>query len=183
MASKQERNPEDRGRIWQKIAIKDFETQPFRLIGTQWMLITARHPDGRVNTMTASWGGLGIMWNKPVALIVIRPSRYTKEMVDAAEIFSLSFLPAAYKKQLGYLGRVSGRDEDKIERSKLTLIDLDGAPAFAESELILTCRKAYRQVYDPAGFIDPSIAENYPQRDYHTLYLAEVITIRRRTES
>ena len=107
-----------------KIAVKDFQANPFDLIGKKWMLVTAEH-EGVVNTMTASWGGLGHMWNKDVAYVVIRPQRYTKDLVDQEETFTLSFFGEEHRKALGYLGTVSGRDEDKISKSGLTPIQVE----------------------------------------------------------
>lgn len=161
---------------FKEINPKQFIVSPFACIGDDWMLITARK-DGQVNTMTASWGGLGVMWGKNVAMIVVRPSRYTKAFVDAADTFSLSFLPSAYRKQLNYLGSVSGRDEPKIERSGLTVVDDDGTPCFAQADRILICRKIFAQVYDPQCFMDPAIDACYPDKDYHTLYYGEVMKI------
>ena len=67
--------------------------------------------------MTASWGGVGIMWGKTAATIYLRPQRYTKEFVDANDTFTLSFFGGREKQAMGYLGKVSGRDEpDKISR-------------------------------------------------------------------
>ena len=80
------------------------------------MLITAGDRNGS-NTMTASWGGVGIMWGKPVATAYIRPQRYTKEFVDDNEYFTLSFLPEEQRKALNICGSVSGRDvEDKWKK-------------------------------------------------------------------
>lgn len=149
---------------------------PFQLLGSDWTLITARKGDA-VNTMTAAWGGLGIMWGKPVAFIVIRPQRYTREFVDTADKFSLSFFGSSYRRELNYLGTVSGRDEPKIERSGLTLINRLDTPCFAEAEKILICRKLYRQEYDPALFVDPSLGKMYPQKDYHIQYIGEVLQV------
>jgi flavin reductase (DIM6/NTAB) family NADH-FMN oxidoreductase RutF len=98
-----------------------FEQSPFKLIGKDWMLITAEK-DGKVNTMTASWGGFGVMWAKNVAYIVIRPQRYTKEFIDSSDTFSLTFLDNSFRTTLNYLGTKSGRDEDKIKHSNLTLL-------------------------------------------------------------
>ena len=80
----------------------------FAELGRDWALITAQK-DGKVNTMTAAWGGIGVMWGKDVAFVVVRPTRYTKEFLDAGDTFSLSFLPAEHKKTLSYFGSVSGR--------------------------------------------------------------------------
>ena len=64
------------------VAPEDFDQSVFRLIGKEWMLVTAKNQEGKVNTMTASWGGLGVMWGKNVAVTVLRPQRYTKEFID-----------------------------------------------------------------------------------------------------
>lgn len=147
---------------------------PFRLIGKDWMLVTAEW-GGKVNTMTASWGGLGVMWGKNVAFIVIRPQRYTKEFVDAADTLSLSFYGEEYRDRLAYLGKVSGRDEDKITKAGLTLLREQGTPYFAEAKLTLLCKKLFAQPYLPQSFLDGEIAPKwYPEADYHTLYIAEV---------
>lgn len=137
----------------------------FTMIGKEWLLVTAEK-DGRGNTMTASWGGLGVMWGKNVAFIVLRPQRYTKEFVDAGETFSLSVLGENYRKTLSYLGSVSGRNEDKVAKSGLTVEHEDGTPYFGEAETVLVCRKLYAQPYDPACFIDKSCEERwYPEKD------------------
>ena len=106
---------------------EELSENAFSTIGKDWMLITAE-VDGKVNTMTASWGGLGVMWNKDVAYIFIRPQRYTKEFVDGSSHLSLSVLKEGFRKELTYLGTVSGRDEAKIEKAGLTICHEDGVP-------------------------------------------------------
>ncbi len=162
---------------YREITPEQLEKSPFQLIGHDWMLISAEK-DGKVNTMTASWGGLGVMWGKNVAFIVIRPERYTKEFVDGSATLSLSFLPKEFKKQLGYLGSVSGRDEDKIAKSGLSVTHLDETPFFEEAELAIFCQKLFAQEYDPASFLDLAIdGKWYPEKDYHTLYIGEITHI------
>lgn len=151
-----------------------FEKSPFRLIGTDWMLIAATK-DGRTNAMTASWGGLGRMWNKDVAFVFIRPQRFTKTLVDGAETFSLTFFGADYKKMLTYMGSASGRDEDKIAHSGLTLLHDGDTPYFEEAQAAVLCKKLYAQAMRPDCFLDDTFnAEFYPGSDHHTLYIAEV---------
>ncbi|NDV47122.1 flavin reductase family protein [Paludibacter sp. 221] len=140
----------------------------------KWMLITAEK-DGKVNTMTASWGGFGIMWNKEVAFVVIRPQRYTKEFVDSADSFSLSFFGDEYKKQLSYLGSTSGRDENKIEKVGLTVVMDKGIPYFDEAETVVVAKKLFAQPITEDSFIDKKVIENwYSQKDFHVLYIAEI---------
>lgn len=153
---------------------EELQKNVFSMIGKEWLLVTAEK-EGQVNTMTASWGGLGVMWGKNVAFIVLRPQRYTKEFVDAGGTFSLSVLDGEYRKTLNYLGTVSGRNEDKVAKSGLTVEHAEGTPYFGEANTVLICRKLYVQQYDPACFIDKSCDERwYPEKDYHTMYIAEI---------
>ena len=154
--------------------VKELQGNPWKMIGDEWMLVTAEK-EGKVNTMTASWGGVGIMWGKTVATAYLRPQRYTKEFVDAGDIFTLSFFGGKEKKAMGYLGSVSGRDEaDKIGKTGLHVTELDGAPAFEEAELVLVCRKLYAQEMKPECFTGTEEIEKWsPDRDFHTMYIAE----------
>ena len=151
------------------------EENVFSLIGDRWMLVAATDKSGMTNAMTASWGGVGVLWGKKVAFVFIRPQRYTKKFVDEAERFSLSFFDDSFKKTLGYMGKVSGRDEDKIAKSGLTLSDINGVPVFKEASLTLVCRKLYRQTLEEKCFLETdNIDKWYPQRDYHDVYVAEI---------
>ena len=151
------------------------EENVFSLIGDRWMLVAATDKSGKTNAMTASWGGVGVLWGKKVAFVFIRPQRYTKKFVDEAERFSLSFFDDSFKKTLGYMGKVSGRDEDKIAKSGLTLSDINGVPVFKEASLTLVCRKLYRQTLEEKCFLETdNIDKLYPQRDYHDVYVAEI---------
>lgn len=157
-----------------EISYSDFNENAFDMIGKDWLLLTAEK-EGKVNTMTASWGGVGILWNKKVAYIFIRPQRYTKEFVDSSDRLSISVLPNSYRKELQYLGTVSGRDEDKIEKAKLTVNKYEDVPYFEEGRLTFICRKLYAQEMEEKDFIDKSIIDScYPNRDYHTMYVVEI---------
>lgn len=115
------------------------------------------------------------MWGKNVAFIVLRPQRYTKEFVDAGETFSLSVLDESFRKTYSYLGTVSGRDEDKIAKSGLTVTHEGETPYFEEANTVLVCRKLYAQEYQPECFLNKEPdAKWYPGKDYHTMYIAEI---------
>lgn len=159
---------------YKEINPEELNKSAFQLIGKDWMLIAAQR-DNKVNAMTASWGGFGVMWGKNVVYIVLRPQRYTKEFVDNSDTFSISFLGNDYKKQLGYLGSVSGRDEDKIVKSKLTVSHMDDTPYFEEGNTVLICKKLYAQEFRPECFIQADLDEKwYGEKDYHTMYVAEI---------
>ena len=156
---------------------KTLQENVFSLIGDKWMLITAG--SGEVcNTMTASWGGLGILWGAPVATCYIRPQRYTKEFVDREEYFTLTFFGEEYRKALALCGSKSGREIDKVKECGFTVKTAAcGAPYFEEAELVLVCRKRFAQDMDPANIPDDIKEKWYPERDYHTLYIGEIVEI------
>lgn len=115
------------------------------------------------------------MWNKKVAFVVIRPQRYTKEFIDGSASLSLSLLDDSHRKTLNYLGTVSGRDEDKVGKSGLTVAHAGETPYFEEANTVLICKKLFAQEYQPESFIDTTIdAAMYPGKDYHTMYIVEI---------
>ena len=136
--------------MFQKVDPKTLDLNPFAAIGSQWMLITAGTPE-RCSTMTASWGGLGVLWGAPMAICYIRPQRYTKEFVDSSEFFTLSFFPQEYRPQLSLCGSKSGRDVDKVKECGFTVAAGAGnAPYFEQAALVLVCRKRMAMPMDPA---------------------------------
>jgi len=149
----------------------------FSLIADKWMLITAGTAED-CNTMTASWGGLGIMWNDPVATCYIRPQRYTREFVDREEYFTLTFFSEEYRKALALCGSKSGRDVDKVKECGFTVKTAAcGAPYFEEAELVMVCRKRFAQRMDPANIPEDVKAAQYPNEDYHIMYIGEIIEV------
>jgi len=160
---------------WKEMSPNQWEESVFRRISKDWMLVTAKKEDGSVNAMTASWGGLGIMWNKPVAFVVIRPQRYTKEFVDASGALSLTFFGEEYRKMLAYMGTVSGRDENKIAVQGLTVAYEGEIPYFEEANTAMITRVLFAQPYQADSFLDIQMREQmYPTEDYHTLYICEI---------
>lgn len=159
---------------FREVQVQDLNFNPFTKIGKEWMLISAGD-EKKVNTMTASWGGAGVLWGDNVVTAYIRPNRYTKEFVDEQECFSLSFFDG-YKKELGVLGTVSGRNTDKIKDVNFHVTMLDNIPAFEEAKLVLIVKKLYVDSIKPGKFLDPAIDEKwYPEKDYHEMYIAKIL--------
>lgn len=160
-----------------EIKPEDFTISPFQWVGNEWLLIAAEK-EGRTNAMTASWGTLGVLWQRNVAIVFIRPQRYTYELVEAADTFSLNFFEPDRHKMLEYFGSASGRDEDKIAKAGLTVEHRDNAPYFSEAKASILCRKLYAQPLREELFIDKEpIRQNYPLKDFHTLYVGEVVRL------
>ncbi len=146
----------------------------FSLIDQDWMLITAG-PYNESNSMTASWGGFGILWHKPICFIFIRPTRYTFEFMDKFNNFTLCFFEEKHRNVLQVCGTMSGRNTDKIKLAGLTPMLLEPADVgFEEARLILQCNKIYYEDLSPARFLDPHIETNYPKKDYHRMFIGEI---------
>ncbi len=159
---------------FKEIAPEEFNESVFKVIGKDWLLL-AGTVDGKTNAMTASWGGMGIMWGKPVAYVFIRPQRYTKEFVDNSQGMTISVFGEDKRKMMSYFGTVSGRDEDKIAKSGLTKVEDNGQVYFEEARVAMVCRKLYAQELKQECFVDKdSDAKWYPDKDYHTMYVMEI---------
>jgi len=161
--------------MFEKMSPQELNGNVFSMIGEQWMLVTAGTPE-RCNTMTASWGGLGVMWGKPVAVCVVRPQRYTRTFLEASDWFTLSFFGPEYRKALSLCGSKSGREVDKIKECSFTPVGTKGGSVcFEQAELVLVCRKLYRQDMDPTCFVDAEPDQKwYPEKDYHRMYVGEI---------
>ncbi len=154
----------------------EFVRSPFHLIDKEWLLITApdETKESGASAMTASWAELGILWNKPVATIYVRPQRYTYPLCEAAERISLCILPEEYREAHKILGRRSGRDMDKLKECGLTCTELDGVKVIEQSKLAMICRKMYADDLKKECFIDMDQYKHYPIDDLHRFYILEI---------
>ena len=130
---------------------------PFHLLQGDWALLTAGDTAEDYNTMTVSWGGVGVLWNKNVVTVYVRPQRYTYEFMERREHFTLSFVESEWKKALSYCGAHSGRDVSKAKECGLTPVLLDGGVSFQEARLVLSCKKLYYSDIEPSHLLDPSL--------------------------
>ncbi len=165
---------------FQPYPIDLLEINPFTKIANEWMLVAAGNQE-KVNALTASWGGLGVLWGKNVAFIFIRQSRYTKEFIDREICFSCNFFDKKFKNDLKYFGIVTGRIEDKFKASKLTVAFRDDVPYVDEGNFLILCKKMAAVPITEAHFLDPEIKEKwYSGKDdgnMHTLYVGEILEV------
>lgn len=162
---------------FKKIDVKDIQGNIFEMIGDKWMLITGGDKSD-YNTMTASWGGVGVLWQKDVTFCYVRPQRYTRKFMDDGKYYTLSFYGDKYRDMLSYCGSRSGRDLDKVKETGLTPCFADcGAVYFGEAELVLVCKKIYFHDFNKENFLTPEIAGIYENGDYHRLYIGEIVEV------
>ena len=136
-------------------------------------LLCVKHDD-RVNAMTVSWGGFGVLWGKDVCLVFVRPSRFTYGFCEAEDKFTLSFFGGNRRDTLSYCGKKSGRDTDKIKDCNLSFSDEDGFIVFDDAEITLKLRKLYSDDIKRECFNVPCLLTNYKDGDFHRMYVCEI---------
>ena len=156
--------------------MNDFMKKAFKVYDKEWALVTAGNMEN-FNTMTISWGGLGTLWNKPVATVYVKPIRHTHSFLDSNEYFTVSFFDEKYKKDLGVLGTLSGRDGDKVAKTSLTPVSVGNSISFKEAKITLLCKKIYRQDLITDTMPQEAIDKYYIDEAPHTMFIGEVIDI------
>lgn len=167
---------------YDKIEANELPDNVFQLIGQEWMLVTAGNKES-FNTMTASWGGLTYVWERPASIAYIRDTRYTYQFLQKEESFTLSFFTEDYRGALRICGTKSGRDTDKVKEAGLTPIETpSGLMSFGEARMIIECKKMLVQELDYANLTEPYKAKimeesynNEPSK--HQLFISEITNI------
>lgn len=148
-----------------------------KMLNNDWMLITAGN-DSKFNMMTASWGGIGVLWGKPVAICFINPARYTYQIMESDSTYTLSFYTEAYRDALKYCGSNSGKNVDKVQGSGLTPITLpSGAKAFSEAWMILECKKMLGQQITADSVFDQKAKGDWSKSQFHKVYIGEILNV------
>lgn len=161
-----------------KIAPEQIEGNFIKDLGENWMLVTAGTL-ASYNTMTASWGGIGIVWQRPVTFITIRNTRYTYTFLQANDIYTLTFFGGAEKEAMGILGSRSGRDGDKVALTDLTPVETPlGSVSFRQATMVIECRKIFENALDPKSIFVDEIAADYMKNDErHILFFGEIVNV------
>ena len=163
---------------FQPCPIEVFESNPFTLLSNDWGVLTAGNHE-KTNSMTISWGGFGVLWNKNVCYIFVRDTRYTKGFIDSCGTFSLTFFQKDFNRSiLMYLGSVSGSRENKMKMTHLNINYADGIPFIDEGNLVITCKTLASSKITPESLIDSEIeTSHYKDGDFHTMYVGEILQI------
>ena len=152
----------------------EIRIDPFERIGSGWMLVTAGPPESW-NTMTASWGGLGHLWNRDVCFVFVRPQRHTRVFMDRSGLFTVSFFDGEYRPALEFCGSRSGRDCDKAAETGLVPFEpCGGCVAFEQARIVLAARKLYIHDLAVEGFLDEAPLSLYPSSDFHRMYIGGI---------
>ena len=162
---------------YKKISPENIPGNIIKMVSQDWMLISAGKGD-QSNMMTAGWGGLGQLYGKPVAFCFIHPSRYTYELMEKNETYTLCFFTETHREALKFCGTNSGRDTDKVKATGLTPINtpLENR-AFGEAWMIIECQKTVCQQFTPESIQDPAIRKEREGQPLHKMYIGEILNV------
>lgn len=160
-----------------KIPVSKLDANLFSLISKDWAVLTVNTPN-KVNGMTVSWVQFGHLWNKNVVTVYVRPQRYTFPFIDEQETFSLAFFDEEYRAKLSYLGKASGKDEDKLSHCEFTTSLVENTPVIDQAKLVFVLRKIFVTDIKEENFLDASVVKRcYPKKDFHRAYTAEIVQV------
>lgn len=165
---------------YEAVAAEDFDENIFKLVGKDFTVITAGETP---NSMVASWGGVGIMFNKPVTWNFLRANRFTLEKIRETGTYTMCYFPDQYKGDIMQFGTKSGRNTDKMAQTKLTpMATPDGYPAYAEAKIIIECKLIAASTVSKDEFYTEEaktfLQEGFDDaKDWHKLVYGEITKI------
>jgi len=161
---------------FREINCRDLEINPFAAMNSD-VLIIAPNGDG-VNPMTAGWGGFGVMWGLNVTTVVVRPQRFTYELLENTDTYTIACFRSDRRDVMKICGSSSGRDTDKMKECGFTMGETDGFRYIEQADIVFCCKKIYVQDMEESCFVEKGIAERwYPDKDYHRTYVGEIVKV------
>jgi flavin reductase (DIM6/NTAB) family NADH-FMN oxidoreductase RutF len=168
--------------LFKSISPEEITDNVFKLVGKDFTVITA----GKIpehNSMTAGWGGLGILFEKPTTWCFLRASRYTLELIKKEQTYTMSYFSDEYKEQVLFFGSKTGKNTDKMKETALTAIQTpSGNTTFKEARLIIECKLAEITTVGPDDFYTPEgktfIESAYDEvKEYHKIVFGEITNV------
>lgn len=161
---------------FKEISINDLQVNPVTMFSEGWAILTAGSKDS-FNGMTVSWGAIGEIWGKASMFVFVRPQRYTNEFCDKSDYFTVSCFNGSHRKELSFFGSKSGRDFDKFKETGLSAITDGDFVYCGDAETVFLCKKTAKTEFLPENFYDSEIDGCYASKDYHYIYVGEIVKV------
>ncbi|MFB3883709.1 MAG: flavin reductase family protein [Thermodesulfobacteriota bacterium] len=141
------------------------------------VLLVSQGKEGFPNVMAIGWGTIGIIWKRPIFIVLVRPSRYTYKFIEEAGEFTVNVVPPQLKEVVQFCGTVSGRDYNKFKEKQLTAIPSTKVktPILKEAMIHFECRVVNKNDLTPSGLAKAMIPDLYPKGDFHRVYFGEIL--------
>ena len=141
------------------------------------VLLISQGKEGIPNVMAIGWGTMGIVWRRPIFVVLVRPSRYTYRLIEESGEFTVNIVPASMKETVQYCGKVSGRDHDKFKEKQITPVPSTKVktPILQEGILHFECQVAQKSDLLPSETTSTILSDFYPKGDFHRIYFGEIL--------
>ena len=157
----------------------DYLPETNKMLGHGGLLLASADAEGKPNAMTIGWGTVGIIWGKPIFVVLVRPSRYTYDLIEITDDFTVNVPTPELADEVLYFGTVSGRDHDKFEEKGLTAKPGKKvkSPIVEECVIHYECKVVHKNDVIPDELADEIRAGAYPQGDFHRIYFGEILAV------
>ncbi len=156
---------------------RDYVKETIKAFDESRVLLVSQGNEGLPNVMAIGWGTIGIIWRKPIFVVLVRPSRHTYKLIEETGEFTVNIVPPKLKEVVPYCGTVSGRDYDKFKEKQLTTIPSKKVkpPIIKECILHFECRAVYKNDLIPSELEKSIIPSLYAKGDFHRIYFGEIL--------
>ncbi len=156
---------------------RDYVRETIKAFDEGRVLLVSQGEKGHPNVMAIGWGTIGVIWQKPIFVVLVRPSRYTYKLIEEVGEFTVNIVPPQLKEVVQYCGTVSGRDHSKFKERQLTAIPSMKVkiPIIKECILHFECRVVHKNDLIPSELERSIIPSLYPKGDFHRVYFGEIL--------
>jgi len=163
-----------------EVAYDAYIRETIRALANPGLLLVSKRTTDGANAMTIGWGAIGVMWGRPTFVVLVRPTRYTFELIEAGGDFTVNVLSRDHASALQYFGAVSGRDIDKLaQRGLATIPSLRvSSPTLEEAVIVYECRVLHSNDVLPERLDAEATKTCYPAGNYHRMYYGEILCVR-----
>ncbi len=161
----------------QSIQLFDLWSETINALTRDGLLLNSIGADGKPNVMTIGWMTGGVIWSKPILIVLVRPSRYTFSLLEQIGEFTVNVLPPELGATAALCGTQSGRKVDKFARAKLTPAPAQKVrvPVIAEALVNYECRVVHRSDMNPESLPHEIMQGAYAGGGFHRIYFGEVL--------
>ncbi len=161
----------------QDIRHDQYFSEVMRAMTSRGLLLTSRSPDGRANSMTIGWGLIGSVWGLPIWTVLVRPSRYTYELIDQTGDFTISVPGPGMDKACQICGSSSGRHRDKLAQAGLKAVPSRKvlSPVIDGCVIQYECQVLHKSDLEPGTLVQSIRAGSYPNGDFHRTYWGQIV--------
>jgi flavin reductase (DIM6/NTAB) family NADH-FMN oxidoreductase RutF len=162
-----------------KARYTDYLKETLEVMHKTGLLLVSVDAAGKPNTMAIGWGTIGMIWGKPMFIVLVRPSRYTHGLVEQADDFTVNVPPPELSDVVAFCGKVSGRDHDKFKEKGLIAVPGKKvkSPIIEQCVIHYECRVVHKNNVQKDKLASSIISSYYPKGDFHTVYFGEIVAV------